>query len=375
MAEGLPGDSVLAYLLTPRTGFAPVQEGDLVSLDSGSILVDHLSGVLSESGRSLRVQVGYEESLSRQSIDTSGTIKIAQTVSGVFFQGSHSVTDQAGNTGPSDRLAFASNPITLTPRGGCSGFPDGGLFFRSRNCTSSDDFQFNSGEDHIRVIVEGAGLRDFLDQPGTGISLNQNFSCAPETELDFTSHLTPFVYSSQASLSFQTPESDEASFRVCLLSSDLSLIPPQEIAIRVSVDFEAWQLADTEVQSARFSIIPRCFGDLNGDYRVNNADALLLKSCFPCEGPDCDRRCDSDLDGSVNNRDWLEFYRNFGQVCEGPKSNPYNYPYLANYLMIFREPAGIVLLASFSVAGFSIFAQFLIRRRERDEPHTHPGAE
>ena len=68
----------------------------------------------------------------------------------------------------------------------------------------------------------------------------------------------------------------------------------------------------------------------------------------------------------MNNRDWLAFYQNFGQICEGPEASPYPYPYLANYLMIFQEPAGIVLLASFSVAGFSLFGQLFIRRRKRE---------
>jgi ELWxxDGT repeat protein len=61
---------------------------------------------------------------------------------------------------------------------------------------------------------------------------------------------------------------------------------------------------------------PACFGDLNQDGIVNNADALRFRGpgCFPCsEG--CNRDCDSNGDGVVNNLDVLAFRGNFGRPC------------------------------------------------------------
>ena len=370
-AEGAPGDTELAYEFTPGFPFQPLAEGTLFSVAASSLRVERLEDALSQPGQALRAEIEYEEALSRLPLDYFGVVKLALSLPGVFVQGSHSVTDEAGNSGPIDRLAHVSNPVYLSPQGQCAGFPDGGVFFQSRNCDASSSFQLDAPEDLVTVRVEGFGLRDFLSQPGAAVSLNTEADCHPSTELDYTTEFTPVSYSSYAELAFHPQSADQAFFRVCLLSGDLSLVPPQEISIQTWLDFESILLRDSPTQIARFSIIPRCFGDLNGDYRVNNADARLQLECFPCSDGQCDRRCDYDLDGVVNNRDLLAFRENFGMTCEGPPDSPD--PFLTNFAMIYEEPDSLLVLANASVAGFALLSQFFVRRRARDpDPDSEP---
>lgn len=70
----------------------------------------------------------------------------------------------------------------------------------------------------------------------------------------------------------------------------------------------------TTVQECLVNVRPVCCGDLNQDGNVNNADALLLRRCFPCT-VDCDPDCDCNDDGVVNNADVLAFRANFGRTC------------------------------------------------------------
>ena len=357
------GGTELFFTVSPEPASLPVAEGTAFRLASQSIRVEALDTWLAEPGRGLRLNIEYEQVLSRLPLDYFGTVKVVQTVPGVQTQGSHSVTDVGGNAGPVGRLFYASNPIRVTPEAACSGFPDGNGLFPSRNCDASDNFQLDVQEDRIRMVVEGTGLGDFLGQPGSGISVHRDGICDPSTELAFTDEMIPVAYSTQALLDFPVQDALETEFIVCLESGDLTMLPPQEIGIASYVDFGSILLLPSEVATARLSIIPRCFGDLNGDYRVNNADALLLRGCFPCSGPDCDHLCDYNFDGLVNNTDVLAFRSNFGATCEEPPDS--SYPYLAGHLMLFGAPAPAIVMASVSVTSLLILLQLLPARLRR----------
>jgi hypothetical protein len=70
------------------------------------------------------------------------------------------------------------------------------------------------------------------------------------------------------------------------------------------------------VKECMVHVRPACFGDLNLDTNVNNADALLFRGpgCFACSSG-CNPACDSNGDGVVNNLDVLAFRENFGRAC------------------------------------------------------------
>jgi hypothetical protein len=358
------GDTELFYAVEPSAGSLPVSAGVAFLLAERAVRVEALDSWLAEPGRGLRLYFEYEELLSRLPLAYLASVKIIQTVQGIQTEGSHSVTDVAGNTGPPDRLFYASTPIRVTPEAAaCSGFPDGVGFFPSRNCDASDNFQLDPQEDRIRVVLEGAGVGAFLARPGSGISVHRDGNCDPGTELAFTDDAISVGYSTQAELSFAVQDALETEFIVCLENADLTPIEPQEIAIVSWVEFGSILMLPSEEAAARFSIIPRCFGDLNGDYRVNNADALLLRGCFPCSGPDCDRRCDHNFDGLVNNSDVLAFRSTFGATCEEPPET--DYPYLAGHLMLFGAPAPVILVAALPVSLLLIVMQLLTPRFRR----------
>ena len=361
---GEVGDTELFYAVEPSAGSLPVSAGVAFLLAERAVRVEALDSWLAEPGRGLRLHFEYEELLSRLPLAYLASVKIIQTVQGIQTEGSHSVTDVAGNAGPPGRLFYASNPIRVTPEpAACSGFPDGVGFFPSRNCDAFDNFQLDPQEDRIRVVLEGAGIGDFLTPPGSGISVHRDGNCDPSTELAFTDEAIPVGYSMQAEMSFPVQDASETEFIVCLENADLTMIEPQEIAIVSWVEFGSILMLPSEEAAARFSIIPRCFGDLNGDYRVNNADALLLRGCFPCSGPDCDRRCDHNFDGLVNNSDVLAFRSTFGGTCEEPPDT--DYPYLAGHLMLFGAPAPVIVVAALPVSLLLIVMQFLPLRFRR----------
>ncbi|MEE2665627.1 MAG: thrombospondin type 3 repeat-containing protein, partial [Myxococcota bacterium] len=331
--EGGVGGAELFYTIRPTAISLPVAQGTAFRVAAQAIGVEVLDSWLGEPGRALRLNVEYEQLLSRLPLGFRAAVKIVQTVQGVLTQGSHSVTDTAGNTGPPGRLFYASNPIQLSVEAACSQFPDGIGVLPSRNCDASDNFQLDPQEDQIHVVLEGPSLQSFLAQPGSGIAIHTEASCDPSSELAFTNTPIQVGYSTQAALDFPVQDAAGTEFIVCLQSGDLTMLPPQDIAIVSHVEFGSIRMLPSEEVAARFSIIPRCFGDLNGDYRVNNADALLLRACFPCAGPDCDHGCDYNFDGLVNNSDVLAFRSNFGETCEGPSES--NFPYLAGHLMLF----------------------------------------
>ena len=261
-------------------------------------------------------------------------------------------------------LEYISDPISLTPAGVCSGFPDGGLFFQSSSCSEDDEFQFDPINDTVHVRVGGGSLASLLEGPGSSVSIHEGSGCDPSTELAWTDTLEPDGYSQSAFLSFAPPEASQVIFAVCLTRGSETFPLPQEVPIFMWVEFGSIFLLPSEQEVARFTIEPRCFGDLTGDYRVNSLDMLAFRDCFGCSGPDCNRKCDYDLDGHVNNRDALAHRNSFGDVCEPPSTSLY--PYISEELMAFgTSPAGITLLAAMSASLMALVVP--VRRRRREE--------
>ena len=94
-------------------------------------------------------------------------------------------------------------------------------------------------------------------------------------------------------------------------------------------------------------------------------DALAFRDCFGCSGPECNRKCDYDLDGRVNNADALAFRVAFGGVCEPLPPLPYPYPYIGDELMTFgASPSGFTLLAAASACVLAVGVRNPRRRRE-----------
>lgn len=75
----------------------------------------------------------------------------------------------------------------------------------------------------------------------------------------------------------------------------------------------------TLVEECLVNVRPVCFGDLNQDGTVNNADARLFRGCYPCPPPQtpetCDPACDSNGDGVVDAVDLAAFRANFAGAC------------------------------------------------------------
>ena len=327
-------------------------------------MIDGLDQVLDEPGRNLFLQFDFVE-FGWLGVPAIRGREDRRDDSRDPCVRSHSVSDVAGDAGESGEIQYISEPITLAPQGYCHGFPDGGLFLSSPNCSEENLFQFDSVNDTIHVRVAGAGLANMLGPPGSRVSVNAGTDCDPSTELAYVDQLEPDGYSSySARLDFQPLEASHVTFVVCLIRANDSVLPtPQEVPIFVSAEFGSIFVLPSEEEAARFSLMPRCFGDLNDDYRVNNADALQFKDCFGCANTECNRKCDFDLDGRISNVDALAFRDSFGQVCSPPDPTvyPYAYTYMGSELMLFGSAPSVVTL--FAAASVCFLAIAVPRRR------------
>ena len=364
-------ESQLVYSLTPSSSASLVGAGTLLSVAPESFLIDGLASTLAVPGAELSLQFDFVEP-GGLGLLRSLDAKIVQTILGVDASGTPSVSDVAGDAGEAGEIQYISNPITLSPQGYCHGFPDGGLFFSSPNCSADSLLQFDPNNDTVHVRVSGGALASLLEAPGSAVSINEGPGCDPATELAYTDQLLPEVYSYAAYLDFAPPQASDASFVVCLIRGNDATFPmPQEVPIFVSMSFGSIFMLPSDEEAARFTIAPRCFGDLNNDYSVNNLDALLFRDCFGCSGPDCDRKCDYDLDGRVSNVDALAFRDHFGDVCEPPDTSLY--PYMDGQFMAFGTSPKAVTLAAVASAGLLALVLPIPVRRRRGPRAAHSG--
>ena len=299
--------------LAPGAGSAPVGIGEILFIDAESLVVEELDQALGTPGGEL--------SLTVSSFDGSEALitwisRIATSAEGVNLIASPTSVEATGMSDSNGDLIFLSNPMTVGISGACHGFPDGGLFIPAENCSSTNTFQFNPIEDRIFVRVVGSGLVELQSSPHSRVSIHtEGGGCEPYSELASTETLQPDGYSESAFLDFRPPTAEDPTFTVCLRKGDGAPAIAQDLQIFVSAEFGSAFLKPSPEDQVEFSIVPRCYGDLNDDGRVNNLDALEFRSCFGCSGPSCNRACDYDLDGRISNVDALAFRQAFGNVC------------------------------------------------------------
>jgi hypothetical protein len=309
LVGGGVGTSSLSFRVTPASPVAPVGAGTAIAILPGGLRISDLEGSLDVEGVSLSVLADFEEPVTGDPIQRVRVL-LVETISGVVSDGVDHATSPGHAGGGS---VYRSNEVTVETAGVCTGFPSGGGFPSSPNCSALERFQFDLVNDVVNVEVGGADLAEILAYPGAAVAVNAAADCEVATELGAVPGPLPGGESS-VTVSFPPQAADSFGFTLCVFTEPVT-DETLALEVDVSVAFSSIYLKDSPPSVFDFELWPRCFGDLSGDLIVNNTDAFLFRACFPCAGPGCDVRCDADYDGNVNNTDALEFRRNFGQDC------------------------------------------------------------
>jgi hypothetical protein len=308
---GGPGSASLRYAILPPSPATSVLSGNLFTVLDEALSVTGIAQTLSQIGAQLTAEFEFTEPGG-----DPGRLRIrallAETIDGVDLD---AADETLSPTQIEDVFLYRSSEIAINALGVCNGFPSATGFPSSPNCSADDLFQFDPINDFVALVIGGSSLRAVLAAPNYRIALNPSPLCAASTEIASVSGPLP-IAQTQISFTFHPLAADQTSFSLCIYTNGI-FEGFRTLQVDTDVDFSSIFLTESPGASFDLTLAPRCFGDLNGDKRINNADVILFRGCFPCQGPGCNLACDANRDGNVNNIDMLQLSRVFGTTCPG----------------------------------------------------------
>lgn len=309
LVSGGPGEATARYRLSPGPGAPPLTDDVLLAIQENELQLSQLDAWLSTPGRSVHLDVEALDATSQDRL-FAYRVNLARTVNGLVIDAeSFAVRPFLTATGG----RYRSAEIAIYTQGRCSGFPDAGLLGGSRNCDANDAFVFDALNDRLTLAISSFDLSRLLAEQTDRLWLDGGDACLPEESIAEVTG--PVASGTPIEFELPLPTSPETlELAVCVETHDLS--QRAVLSTSIALEFSSIFLRTPPPAFHAIELEARCFGDLNGDRRIDNLDAADFDVCYPCSADQlCSLECDMNQDARVNSLDALAFSQAFGGQC------------------------------------------------------------